>query len=166
MTEHFRDYLYYAPKFVVYTDNNPLTYVISTAKFRKYLNKWHQLHIDKKNGMLYHNQQVVLPKRFRRLVYQELREEMGHLGVERVLDLARQRFYWPNMRKDIDHFIHRLCRCLKQKQPDRHTVAPLQVIVIPDDIHRLCALGTEFRWIPVYPRGGGSFHQVRPGIPD
>ena len=26
ITEHFRDYLYYAPSFVVYTDNNPLTY--------------------------------------------------------------------------------------------------------------------------------------------
>ena len=52
---------------------------------------------------------------------------MGHLDVERVLDLARKRFYWPNMRKDIDHFIH-VCRCLKQKQPNRHIVAPLQPI--------------------------------------
>ena len=30
--EHFRDYLYYAPHFVIYTDNNPLTYVLTTAK--------------------------------------------------------------------------------------------------------------------------------------
>ncbi|XP_068738778.1 uncharacterized protein [Montipora capricornis] len=30
--EQFRDYLYYAPSFTVYTDNNPLTYVLSTAK--------------------------------------------------------------------------------------------------------------------------------------
>ena len=30
--EQFRDYLYYAPSFVVFTDNNPLTYVLSTAK--------------------------------------------------------------------------------------------------------------------------------------
>ena len=29
--EHFRDYLYYAPSFVVFTDNNPLTCVLSTA---------------------------------------------------------------------------------------------------------------------------------------
>ena len=32
MCEHFRDYLYYAPHFVIYTDNNPLTYVLTTAK--------------------------------------------------------------------------------------------------------------------------------------
>lgn len=25
--EHFRDYLYFAPHFTVYTDNNPLTYI-------------------------------------------------------------------------------------------------------------------------------------------
>ena len=32
VTEQFRDYLYYAPEFVVYTDNNPLTYVLTSAK--------------------------------------------------------------------------------------------------------------------------------------
>ena len=32
VTEQFRDYLYYAPEFVVYTDNNPLTYVLMSAK--------------------------------------------------------------------------------------------------------------------------------------
>lgn len=31
-TEKFQDYLFYAPSFVVYTDNNPLTYVMSSAK--------------------------------------------------------------------------------------------------------------------------------------
>ena len=30
--EHFRDHLYYASHFTVYTDNNPLTYVLTTAK--------------------------------------------------------------------------------------------------------------------------------------
>ena len=30
--DHFRDYLYYAPTFTVYTDNNPFTYVLSSAK--------------------------------------------------------------------------------------------------------------------------------------
>lgn len=28
------DYLYYAPSFVVFTDNNPLTYVMSSAKLK------------------------------------------------------------------------------------------------------------------------------------
>ena len=40
VTEQFRDYLYYAPNFVVYTDNNPLTYVLSTAKLNATGLRW------------------------------------------------------------------------------------------------------------------------------
>ena len=54
---------------------------------------------------------------------------MGHLGVERVLALARERFYWPRMRRDIDNFIHNTCRCLKQRRPNLPTREPLQPIV-------------------------------------
>ena len=32
ITDKFRDYLFYAPSFTVFTDNNPLTYVMSSAK--------------------------------------------------------------------------------------------------------------------------------------
>ena len=38
--EHFRDYLYHAPDFIVYTDNNPLTYVLTTAKSSATGHRW------------------------------------------------------------------------------------------------------------------------------
>ena len=38
--EQRRDYLYYAPSFVVYTDNNPLTYVLSSAKLNASGLRW------------------------------------------------------------------------------------------------------------------------------
>ncbi|KAK3715655.1 hypothetical protein QZH41_020727, partial [Actinostola sp. cb2023] len=38
--EHFRDYLFYAPHFTVYTDNNPLTYVQTTAKLNATGHHW------------------------------------------------------------------------------------------------------------------------------
>ena len=38
--EQFRDYLYYAPSFVIYTDNNPLTYVLSSAKLNASGLRW------------------------------------------------------------------------------------------------------------------------------
>ncbi|KAL1261163.1 hypothetical protein QQF64_008990 [Cirrhinus molitorella] len=38
--EKFRDYLFYAPHFTVYTDNNPLTYVMSTAKLNAVGHCW------------------------------------------------------------------------------------------------------------------------------
>lgn len=38
--EKFCDYLYYAPHFTIYTDNNPLTYVMSTAKLNAVCHRW------------------------------------------------------------------------------------------------------------------------------
>jgi hypothetical protein len=35
------------------------------------------------------NQQVVLPWKLRPTIFKELHEDMGHLGAERVLDLAK-----------------------------------------------------------------------------
>ncbi|MES9882681.1 MAG: reverse transcriptase domain-containing protein, partial [Sedimenticola sp.] len=40
VTERFRDYLYYAPSFTVYSDNNPLTYIMTTAKLDATRHRW------------------------------------------------------------------------------------------------------------------------------
>lgn len=72
--------------------------------------------------------QVVLPKSLRDRVYSELHAGMGHLGADRVGELARQRVYWPGMQKDIEEFIQHQCSCLKQRKPQRHKKAPLQRI--------------------------------------
>ena len=40
ITEKFRDHLHYAPSFTVYTDNNPLTYVLSSAKLNATGQRW------------------------------------------------------------------------------------------------------------------------------
>ena len=67
---------------------------------------------------------LVLPKLFQPLVYKELHQEMGRLGVGRVLQLAHERFYWPYMQHDITHFVTRVCSCLKQRHPNVNTRAP------------------------------------------
>ncbi len=74
------------------------------------------------------NNQIVLPKKLHWLVYEELHGKMGHLGADRVLELARARFYWPHMQKDVEFYIAHKCRCLKQKVPSYHSKAPLQPI--------------------------------------
>ena len=38
--EQFRDYLYYAKSFIVFTDNNPLTYVLTSAKLNATGHRW------------------------------------------------------------------------------------------------------------------------------
>ena len=52
--------------------------------------------------------QVVLPERYHRVVYVELHEKLAHLGADRVLELAKKRFYWPRMKNRIEDFIRKL----------------------------------------------------------
>ena len=96
------------------------------------LRDWDKLHIDS-NGVLRCEtskyDQIVLPTKFHTLVYRELHDEVGHLGSERVFQLARQRFYWPGMRNDIDHHTTCVCPCLKQRRPNVPTKAPMTSIV-------------------------------------
>lgn len=89
------------------------------------------LKIDE-NGLLFRKtatrSQLVLPKKYHKLVYKELHEDMGHLGVERVLALIRDRFYWPHMQRNVEHYITKVCSCLKNKRPHKPTRAPLMNI--------------------------------------
>ena len=53
---------------------------------------------------------------------------MGHLGADRVVDLARSRFYWPYMQREIEYFIAKKYRCIQQKKPQIPTRAPMESI--------------------------------------
>ena len=71
---------------------------------------------------------VVLPKSMHYLIYEHLHIEMGHLGAERVTELAKKRVYWPQMQHDIETFIATKCLCIVQRRPHLHAKAPLQNI--------------------------------------
>ena len=70
-------------------------------------------------------EQIVLPKEFHGMVYVELHEKLAHLGVDKVVDLAQQRFYWPRMASDIKNHIQKRCRCIVNKKPNQQERAPL-----------------------------------------
>ncbi|KAL7883023.1 hypothetical protein SRHO_G00006810 [Serrasalmus rhombeus] len=62
------------------------------------------------------------------MVLRELHNEMGHQGVDRTVSLIRDRFFWPNLKRDVEHHVTHACSCLKQKKPSRETRAPLTSI--------------------------------------
>lgn len=103
-----------------------------TAVVRQLLHEWNRLFLSE-DGILYHKSglrnQIVLPKKYHKRVYEELHENMGHLGADRVIELARERIYWPFMRADITHYFTNVCQCLKQRKPAVHVNAPLQPII-------------------------------------
>ena len=99
------------------------------SRYTRYLlHEWNKLELDK-HGLLRRKSglknQIVLPKKLHWLVYEELHEKMGHLGADRVLELARARFYWPHMQRDVESYISHKCRCAKQNVPTFQTRAPL-----------------------------------------
>lgn len=72
------------------------------------LREWKKLEL--RDGILYRKRvvgdhiiyQLVLPKDLRPVVMEQLHDNMGHLGLERTLDLARAPFYWPRMATDVE----------------------------------------------------------------
>ncbi|KAL6475109.1 hypothetical protein MHYP_G00161490 [Metynnis hypsauchen] len=84
--------------------------------------------LEVKNSLLYRKRQcedrteyqLVLPRVLRPPVLTSLHDEMGHLGIERTLELTRSRFYWPKMSADVESKVKTCPRCVKSKhQPEK-----------------------------------------------
>ena len=125
------------------------------------------------NGILIRNtreyKQLELPQEFHELVCRELHINLAHMGSERVIELARKRFYWPKLKDDVEFFIKKKCRCVIAKKPNRPDRAPLTPIestypfeMISDDFLHLdrCSGGFEYalavcghftRFVQIYP---------------
>ena len=91
-----------------------------------------KLEIDE-NDLLYRrtigdSKQLLLPRKLRPLVYVELHVKMGHLGSGRTVELIKERFYWPKMTEDVNHFVIKLCTCVKSKKPNIIHEAPMKNI--------------------------------------
>ena len=67
----------------------------------------HRLYIF--NEIEYH--QLVLPQRFHRKILVSLHDHMGHQGMERTIDLLKERVYWPSMVKDAQNWVTGCHRC-------------------------------------------------------
>ncbi|KAK7899346.1 hypothetical protein WMY93_020199 [Mugilogobius chulae] len=83
------------------------------------------------------NLQLVLPPDLRFSVLTSLHDHMGHMGVERTLDLTRQRFFWPRMAADVEKKIRTCGRCVRRKSaPEK--AAPLVSIKTTRPLELLC----------------------------
>lgn len=81
--------------------------------------------------------QLVLPAELRDTVLTSLHDHMGHMGVDRTLDLVRTRFYWPKMAMDVERKARTCGRCVRRKT--RHDkAAPLVNIRTTRPLELLC----------------------------
>lgn len=108
-----------------------------------FLREWNRLEL--KGGVLYRKRQVeefityqlVLPEKLRPSVLTSLHDSMGHMGVERTLDLVRSRFYWPKMAAEVEQKIRTCGRCVRRKSLPQKA-APLVNIQATRPLELVC----------------------------
>ena len=48
---------------------------------------------------------LYVPKHLRSLVTTQYHDKNGHMGVQKIFDSIRQKYYWPNLFKDLNNFV-------------------------------------------------------------
>lgn len=107
------------------------------------LREWNRLELV--DGILYRRRQggegltwqLVLPLTLRPTVLKSLHHDMGHMGIERTIDLVRQRFFWPKMATEVETTIKTCCRCVRRKA-QMEKAAPLINIQTSRPLELLC----------------------------
>ncbi|KAK3727208.1 hypothetical protein QZH41_007713 [Actinostola sp. cb2023] len=56
-----------------------------------------------------------------------LHNDHGHFGIDKTLELFRERFYWPGMSSDVSSYVRNCERCIKRKaaNPPRAPMVPM-----------------------------------------
>ena len=129
-------------------------------------------HLVLKKGILYRQArpreseetllQLVLPTAYREVALRGCHDEVGHLGLEHMLDLMHDRFFWPHMAAQAKDHVGKCHLCLafkarQQKDPLKNILA-----TYPLEFGHLDYLCLE----PGRECSGGHrpFHQVCPGL--
>ena len=50
---------------------------------------------------------------YQKKALQGYHDDIGHLGIEQMLDLLQDQFYWPGMKKDAELHIAKCEQCIK-----------------------------------------------------
>ncbi|XP_060738507.1 alpha-2-macroglobulin-like protein 1 [Tachysurus vachellii] len=80
----------------------------------------------------------VVPVSLKTQVLHGIHDAAGHQGRSRTLSLARQRFFWIGMKKDIDDYVKNCHRCVVGKTSEPNSCAPLGSIRTSEPLELVC----------------------------
>uniref|UniRef100_A0A672Y8M8 Gypsy retrotransposon integrase-like protein 1 n=1 Tax=Sphaeramia orbicularis TaxID=375764 RepID=A0A672Y8M8_9TELE len=82
--------------------------------------------------------QFVVPESLKADALSGVHDHAGHQGQPRTLSLARQRFFWYDMEKDVCNHVKRCHRCVLSKTPEPSARAPLGSIKTSAPLELVC----------------------------
>lgn len=116
------------------------------SKVLRLFKQWDKLEIH--DGMLYRvtkdpvskqkRFQYVLPVNLKGKTLMGVHDLAGHQGQDRTLSLVRQRFYWPDMERDMRAHVRCCQRCVFGKSPEPAACAPLESIKSSAPMELVC----------------------------
>jgi hypothetical protein len=133
----------------------------SSPATRHYWHNWNLLCI--KDGILFRKfikkdgtgtyLQLLVPRKLRKDIMYQMHNTVlsGHLGQKKIREKTLQKFYWYNLREDLNIFITQCDSCASIKTPTQHPKAPLGVMPVGSPLDRIATdiLGP----LPKTPRG-------------
>ena len=72
---------------------------------------------------------MFIPKHLRNVFVQQYHDQNGHMGVQKTFDFIRQKYYWPNLFKEINKYVNECTIC--QTRSLQKIRQPLQETDIP-----------------------------------
>ena len=108
------------------------------------LSHWDKLVI--KNNILYKRAhtpegkvfRLIVPKHMQAKVLEFTHDEMGHLGREKTLSLARTRYFWIGLNSSVEEKIRTCPRCIRAKTPYHPERAPMCSIEATRPLEIVC----------------------------
>lgn len=113
---------------------------------KRYLSHWEKLVLN--NGVLYRvsrdqisgnrRLQFVVPDSLKAEVLRGIHDDAGHQGQFRSLDLARKRFFWLNLGRDVRDHVRGCQRCVVSKTIEPEGRAPLVSVSSSRPLELVC----------------------------
>ena len=70
-------------------------------------------------------------------------DDIGHLGLEQMLDILFDRFYWPNMEVNTTHHVCTCVQCLRFESKHKRLELCLLLVTYPLELVHMDFLTTE-----------------------